>query len=732
MKRNKKCEKIQKWLLFHSGENFSVSIKKHLESCASCQQFVQEEKWIQLMLKNTSSQNIEISMEHSLVVKQAIWQVSQELSRTKKKETYFFPKVAGAITAISILLLFFFVPLFGGENFLGFQVNQQLESYIQNTETVGVAVIEDTNVAMGLKFVSQYVKTTEEKSFYYSTNSLSKENYLLIQYLSNKTSIKATQVHDWLVQKGYAYLLRKLNLPYKKTVAEIKAYISQFRQATDIPSFSLDGYVERVDYDNQSIWIDSYNKEIKVDFLTLQAIHIGYYANFSLQEKEDMTSCVKIEKSLFPTTILTGKVDLHSETEIRLVGNPTPIQVTSKTIFSPVQESSEKQSLDALYVRVRVMVHGDQLIAIAIRPIRLGTERTMSGSLDQVYKYGFTMENLMVSFCFESQPKVTLTNLPPKTIVTVTGKDFGAYFIVSSFNVIANPDPKIPGTTYYLAKADIGSRMAKQVSSDITFDFVVSGDEKDLYLASGKKLSNQNGKFPVGSKIKMTNIHKSGQLKISWEEIGTSSIFQGNVIFQEKLENGCYVYTSEKKDKQFILFPKKGTSLPETGTLQGVVIQYNHFAIVIDYRLFQIRLLQTTKGLVTKMMDETRMAVLDNGVMIKTDDWTQISNGSLGVGKTLQLFGVYEQGIFKAYLVTIEKEMVMFKGVIVEHDSIKKTIKLDSGQTISYNFQTSFQLQKKQVQIGDLVYVKAYLNDMDWIAMEIVTPRDGFEDLGDI
>jgi hypothetical protein len=124
--------------------------------------------------------------------------------------------------------------------------------------------------------------------------------------------------------------------------------------------------------------------------------------------------------------------------------------------------------------------------------------------------------------------------------------------------------------------------------------------------------------------------------------------------------------------------------------------------------------------------------VLDNGVMIKMDDWTQISNGCLGVGKTLQLFGVYEQGIFKAYLVTIEKEMVMFKGVIVEHDSLKQTIKLDSGQTISYNSQTSFQLQKKQVQIGDLVYVKAYLNDMVWIAIEVLTPREGFEDLGDI
>jgi hypothetical protein len=727
MNISKTCQKIQKWILFHPGEESPAFVVRHTMNCSDCSAFAKEEQWIQNQIQSGVLKLPTIPLEQSLKVKQAIWESSRVLSQKKQKVSYLFPKVAGSLTILSILILFFFAPLFQGETYFGFQVNQQLSGYIRNNETVNVALREDASVSESLKFASQYVQTPQEKSFYFSTNSLSKENYLLIKYLSKKTKVDASQIYLWLAKGGYAYMLRMLNLPYQKTVSEIQKYIDQFRKSSLLPNFSIDGYVVWVDYGRDSIWIDSYNKEIRLDGFAMQSIHVGYYANFYLQEKDDVTSCIKMEKSLFLTKVLTGIADLTSNTKIYLQGNPVPIKVTSKTIFNePIGSTQNNES--KVMVRIRALEQQKEMTAITVTPLVAGIDRTMTGSIDQTFKYGFTLSGLKLSFCFEALPKTPLTNLPPKTIITVTGKDYGKYFLVTSFMVIT-PSPSVnEGTRYYLAKADIQQKL---IPMDGHFDFVVYRDQKLTYLASGKTVSVDLGMFPVGSKIKVIPGAKGTKPTISFVEMGNSLLLQSNVILLKKVENGAYLYSSDQKNNRILLFPKKGQILPDKGILQGIMIQYPLLSIMIDYRLFQMKSLTTTRGLITKIMEDKKLFVLDNGILLQLDPWSQINGGNLGIGKTLQLFGVQENGIFKAYVVTVEKEMVMFKGVIVEIDRAKQRIKLDSGEIIFWNSETNMQLLKAQFEKGDLIYIKAYKNETTWFASDIWIPAEGGSGLGD-
>jgi hypothetical protein len=213
--------------------------------------------------------------------------------------------------------------------------------------------------------------------------------------------------------------------------------------------------------------------------------------------------------------------------------------------------------------------------------------------------------------------------------------------------------------------------------------------------------------------------------------MGNSLLLQSNVILLKKVENGAYLYSSDQKNNRILLFPKKGQILPDKGILQGIMIQYPLLSIMIDYRLFQMKSLTTTRGLITKIMEDKKLFVLDNGILLQLDPWSQINGGNLGIGKTLQLFGVQENGIFKAYVVTVEKEMVMFKGVIVEIDRAKQRIKLDSGEIIFWNSETNMQLLKAQFEKGDLIYIKAYKNETTWFASDIWIPAEGGSGLGD-
>ena len=728
MKKINICEKNQEWILLHPGEVPGMSLLKHIQGCSSCQAFWEQEKLIQAGLAKYKTMPISIPREQSLKVKQAIWETSQALSVKKQKINYFFPKVAGILTVCSILLLFFVGPIFSGENYFGFQVNQSLGQMINQHETVSLVHRGDTASTEGIKFVSQYVKTPAEKSFYYTTGTMSKETYLLISYLAKKTGIEAKQIDEWINFRGYAYMLRKLHLPYQKTVVEIQSYLDQFRKAPSIPTLTLDSYILWVDYTNDTIWIDSYPREIKLDAILMHAVHVGQYATFYLQEKDQYTVCFQIEESLFPATILSGTVEMSDLYGIKLVGNPGIIQVTSKTIFNePIQARENSQSKDLL-VRIRALLHGDLMTAVSVTPYTKGLERTVSGVLDVSYHYGFTLQGLDLSFCFEKEPATSVTNLPIGTVITVTGVDYGTYFLVSRFSVIQASQPI--ETHYLLAKADsvMEPRMMKQAG---VVDFIIAREGDSLLLASGKKVASSVGQFPPGSKIMISASETLGKPTVSLLEVGASTLFSGNVVLLKKLENGTCLFTVEQQNKKILLLPKKGETIPKKAILQGVMIQYENISIMVDYRMFLMKDLTTTKGIITKIMEKTKLLVLDNGTLVSLDDWTVITGEGYGVGKTVQFFGILKQGTLHAYMGSVEKEMVLFKGSIVEINEKELFLRLDSGEIVFWNHQTGMQIGKEKLEKGDLIFIRASWQGEKFLAIDIWIPQQGIPDLGD-
>lgn len=728
MKKINTCAKHQEWVLLHPGVTPVASVMEHINHCSDCQMFWEQEKIIQEELAQIKAIQLTIPNEQTLKVKQAIWETSLSLSSKKQKVNYLFPKVAGFITVSTILLLFFFAPLFSGENYFGYQINQRFVHLLQNNESVSLVSRGNTSSTQDVKFVSQYVKTPAEKIFYYSTGQISKETYLMISFLAKKTGEKTEEIHHWLSSGGYAYMLRKLNLPYQKTLDEIESYLVQFRKSTLIPTMTLDGYILWVDYRNDQIWIDSYPRAIKMDAIAMHNVYIGLYATFFVQEKDLSSICYQMEDSIFPATILYGKLDFQDQNGIRIAGNPSSIQVTSKTIFNESIQAKESNQSGELLVRIRTFIHRDTMTAISITPYTNGSERTMTGRLDRAYRYGFTLKELDLSFCFDKDPTNPITNLPMGTILTVSGIDYGNYFLVSQFSIIEPPAPYRP--QLLLAKVEeypVLKRM-KQIG---IIDFVIAREGDFILLASGKKVSITKEQYSPGSKIQILPSENKGKPTISFLEMGSSTIFNGTVVLLKKLENGTYLFSSEGKDLKVILYPKKGEIIPNRAILQGIMIQYDNISIMVDYRLFLMKDLTTTKGIITKIMDKTKLLVLDNGMLVSLDDWSVITGEDFGVGKTVQLFGVQKQGILHAYLGSIEKEIVLFKGSIVEINDQGFFFKLDSGEIIFWNNQTKMQINKEKLVKGDLIYIRASRQGESFLAIDIWIPKEGTEDVGD-
>ena len=430
MNKNIQCQRIKKWILSNPGKKFPFFIDRHLHTCSDCRFFIEEENWIKSLIQDSLSTIPEIPNEQSLKVKQTIWEVSQKISTKKKKAIFLFPKVAFSFTVLSMLVLFFFAPLFQGETFFGFKMNQKFYSFLNHNETIDFIFSKKEESLKGLNFVSRYVESPEEKTFYYGSSSLSKEEYLFVKYLSNKTKTSADQIYTWLKEKSYAYVLRKLNLPYQKTWNEVKSYINQFRESPNNPSFKLDGYILAVNYLKSEILIDSYPDEIQIDLFTINRVYVGMYANFSLKKLVTGTTCINYIKSDFPTTVITGKVESQNDCFIKLVGNPTNIQITSRTIIQTYNGTRINQKAENQILRIRALSSDNTLTAITITPEETGTERTLTGYLDRGYDFGFTLKGLQISFCFLEKPVIKPSNLPAGTLLTVAGTDKGSYFIV--------------------------------------------------------------------------------------------------------------------------------------------------------------------------------------------------------------------------------------------------------------------------------------------------------------
>jgi len=727
MNLKKNCQRVQSWILMHSVNDLPTKISSHINGCNDCQEFLAQEKQIHSVIETLKLRSIEIPAEQSLKVKQVIWETSQKLANRVPAPNYLFPKVTALIAVFSILLLFFFLPMYQGENYFGYKVNTQFASIMgSKSETYSsVSLKADLNQPVrNLQFASQYVQTTEEKSFYYSNGTLSREEYLLIRFLSNKTNTPPDQIYQ-LYSKGYASLLRRLNLPYQKTFDEFEAYLNQFKETKENPSFDVDGMILSVNYFTQSIQIDTIPDEILLDPILVNFVYPGKYANFSLKKNETNFSCIHFQESSFPTTILTGFADSYHSAVLTLKNNPSPIQVTPLTYIEKYKDSTEFQSWGTTPLRIRTVIHTDKLTALTISPAIQGTQRTMSGPIDVVYQYGFTMNALQISFCFSSDPPFSITKLKKGTWITITGKDFGKYFIIDSASLIPDPNQTKPNNYYYASAPKLIEKFREE-----KVDFVVGMDSTSLYLASGKTIPSKNGSFPLGSKVgyaEQNGINTAYILK----ELGTASMYRSSVGLVKKLENGVCLYLGEKDSRRIFLYPAKGTALPEKGVLQGLLIQYPAFSIMIDYRLFQIKSLTATKGMITREIETGNLFVLDNGMILKRDDWTEVNNGALAVGKTIQVYGTVSAGIIRAYIVSIDREFVLFSGLVITVNKEERYFKLDSGQLIYWDEDTKFSLKKTQIEAGDQIYIRAYQYESRWIAGEVLSSKDGNPDIGE-
>lgn len=728
MNLKRKCQRVHNWILLHSIDSMPKKIASHIKECEDCTAFLAQEKLIYDAVNCIKQKTFEIPAEQTLKVKQAIWETSQKLSNRKQAPNYLFPKVTALIAVFSIFLLFFYLPMYQGENYFGYKVNSQFASIMGSSSEIiaPVSLKANTNQSLqNLQFASLYVQTSEEKSFYYSNGSLSREEYLLIRFLSKKTNKSSDQIYQWFTEGDYANLLRKLNLPYQKTFKEFNAYLDQFRETKDNPSFNVDGMVTSVNYFTQSIHLDTISDEILLDPVLMNSVYPGLYTSLSLKKNATNISCITLEGSSFETTVLTGNIMSYLSPVLYIKNNPSPIYITPLTFIEPYKDSTDIQSWGDTLIRIRSVIHNNKLTALTVSSTKPGAQRTLSGPIDLVYQYGFTLDKLQISFCFSSKPPFMVTNLRKGTWITIKGKDYGNYFMIDTANLIPNPNENNDNKYYYASAPKIIEKFSRE-----KLDFVVGMDSKNLFLASGKIISTQKGFFALGSKLNIDD-RDTNNISYTLKELGPTSVYQSPVSLFKKLENGVCVYIGEKGSRRIFLYPNKGSLLPEKGILQGVLVQYPTFSIMIDYRLFQIKSLSFTKGMITKEIETGNLFVLDNGMILKRDNWTEISNGLMAVGKTVQVYGTLSAGIMEAYTITIEREYVVFSGMVITVNLKDQSVKLDSGQVIYWTKDTKFSQQKTQLEKGDQVYIRAFQIENRWIAGEIFASKDGKPDIGE-
>ncbi|MCE5224055.1 hypothetical protein LLG10_07740 [bacterium] len=722
------CERVLEWSLEHRKESLPAILQEHCSHCVDCQAFLEQERWITDTIQNQAKQApTGLSPERFSRVYEAIRETSERLSVPVKRGFVWRRVVVSALTACVMAVTgFWFLPLFHGETFIASKMNQQMRTLLHYKapvmDSVSIAQAEQT-----LQFASQYYNTNEEKTFYYANDHYSYEELLWIRWLVKRTRVQYDTIAEDYQTLSPAKLLKKYHIPSREALPALESILNQYRQSVASADITVDGVIERVDYYTQQIWLDSLPYPLYTDNDLINFAKIHSFVQMKLQKQGQQWNVIQIADSGFCNTILKGVLVSASATNLVLQDNPVVIEWNNRTIYSTCQP----KELINKPVQIRAIPDKGKSIALTIHELQEPKLRTLTGLIDTAYQTGFTMKDIHQSFLLSSHLKNNPREIDKSFQVSITGEDYGEYFIVTEFTLIA---PPVENTDILLASAEpviqASSRQKEAtttrkaasslspVKTTWTFDWIVGIKNNQYLLASGTTISKASYTIPIGSKITKT-VDSKTQTTIQSNQINGMAVHQIQATLTGILSNGIYEFQSDGKKRVLYFTDKALPYINQKVRIQGQGIEYPELIILIDARVFQSQNAKILKGLIIREMERGKIFLLDNGTIFRVDSLTAVQNGPVAVGKTVKLTGVDEHNTFTAFIVEVQREFAIFTGKIIEINHVEKWCRMDSGKQFYWTTEAQFSMILQALDSGNIVYCKAFYENQQWMIEDL-------------
>ena len=722
------CESVLEWSLEHRNESLPAILQEHCSQCVDCQTFLEQERWLAETIQNQAKKApTGLSPERFSRVYEAIRETSERLSVPVKQGFVWRRVVVSALTACVMAVTgFWFLPLFHGETYMANKMNQQMRTLLQYqapvVDSVSIARAEQT-----LQFASRYYNTNEEKTFYYANDHYSYEELLWIRWLVERTRAQYDMIAEDYQTLSPAKLLKKFHIPSTEALSALESILNQYRQSVASADMTVDGVIERVDYYTNQIWLDSLQYPLYADTDLINFAKINSYVQMKLKKQDQKWNVIQIADSDFCNTILKGVLVSVNATNLVLQDNPVVIEWNNRTIYTTCQP----KELINKPVKIRAILGKDKSIALTVHEQPEPKLRTLTGLIDTAYQTGFTMKDVHQSFLLSSNLKNNPREIDKKFKISITGEDFGEYFIVTELTLIAPPvedndillasvEPVIQ-TPPQQKEAGVIRKAAPSISpvkTAWTFDWIVGIKNNQYLLASGTIIAKANYTIPVGSKITKTTASKT-QATIQSNQINGMAVHQVQATLNGKLSNGIYEFHSDTKKRILYFTDKVLPYINQKVRIQGQGIEYPELIILIEARVFQPQNAKTMIGLVIREMERGKIFLLDNGTIFRMDTLTWIQNGPVSVGKTVRLTGVDEHNTFTAFIAEVQREFAIFTGKIIEINRSEKWCRIDSGKQFYWTNEAQFFLIQQALDSGNVVYCKAFYENQQWMIEEL-------------
>lgn len=729
------CERVVNWSLEYADQALPSSLQEHIDQCLECQAFLKEEAWIrQTIQEQAELAPTTLSSDKFARVYEAIQETSERLTAPVKQSIPWWQVITATITTCAVLLAgFWWLPLFNGETFLANRMNTQFRSILQYqapiTEIASVSGLDSS-----LQFASRYYQSNEEKGFYYANDHYSYEELLWMKWLVQKTCAKYEEIAYDYKSLTPARLLKKWHISPKDAMSGLQEVIKGYHQTRNLADLQVEGLVERIDYFTKEIWLDSYPHSFKIseDSEFLKLIKMNACITLSLQKQNESWLIVDMKESSMQTTILRGVLSRIESDNVYLEDNPATIQITNKT-----QTGEENlESLLSQSVQIRVMTYSDRLIALTLKKQATPNIRTITGLIEDAYQYGFTLQSLQQSFLLSDAVTMNPLQISKTIQISLTGEDYGSYFLVRELTLILPPEPKeeillasaSPATQTNLVpptdsapKRDVYKRTAppevKPVQKAET-DWIV-GLKNNLYLlASGISFPKGNLTIPIGSKISYTK--QTGTFSVQSHQINNLSISRFQAVIHAQLGNGVTVLLNGQNKRVMVLNDQSLPGKNQTVQVQGRCIEYPELVIMLEGRIFQTHTLQSLNGLIVREMERGKVFLMEDGTIFHLDAFSEVKNGPLSVGKTVKIIGKSEHSTFTAFIVEVQKEFAIFQGKITEINREEKWCRIDSGKQFYWTNEAQYNQLLQAMKSGRIVYCKAYYENQQWIIENVI------------
>ncbi|MDD4028131.1 MAG: hypothetical protein PHI40_00360 [Caldisericia bacterium] len=742
------CKHVEKWLRDHPQESLPKWIQNHIQGCSSCKQIVESSSLLHTFTPvSPSSAQYSFSPELDWKIRNCIYTTSETLKNSQRiaKKTVFYLHRGFVATLSAICLIvavFFMVPVANQNTTYSLLLNEKFKEMMQTPSSVFMMEV-DTMETMDdhLQFARYYCETKEEREFLYSNNEDSRNKLLFVKFLGMQSDVSYLQIYQYARNDLYFQAIRKAKLPLWKTWREFSSYIEQYTLLPGQPFESFDATVLSVDYATGAIKTDVFTDPLFADFIIMQQVTPFRTYHFTVKTISSQNNIVAIDLPRENDTSLQGKLLSVTKNTIRLEGFPEDLFVSEKVLHD---ETANSYLENGEYVFVRIaQTNQNQWVVTSLSVLQEPSPRTLTGKIVEVYRNGFVLENLGMSFFFSSPTTPTISQYD---IITVQGLDYGSFFVVEKVLSIA---PFIEEKEdYYLASHKEEKTIAREpvftppnrsISSPspvnppdqmpLESDIVVGIDKDQYYFLSGKTVPKDQLSQSLSAGESIRYQREQNNITIQRHFMNQTQVVQFTVEFLERLPNGIEIYHAPQDGSRIYVFRSSMADKGNVSVFQGNVVSYGTIHIALEWRMFSLSTLVNIQAVVTKEIERNSLYQLDNGCVLKIDDFTEIQ-GHVQVGKTVKISGQYDQNVLRGYIVRVEKEIFMMQGEIVDWNKEQKWFLLDSGVVIQIHEATIFHGQGVLGE-GIFVYCKVYLKEGQYVASDIAWEENSIPGTGD-